>query len=114
MSDTKILCPAYFQIARYDGLSWYFKNSKKFFNPLRILIPKSVDLTVDTKLVAFDTSFAKLTMEFRLINGGKIGYYLADLKNSNYYYCGLDWQDIKTTLRSLGIGVQEPRRCGDG
>lgn len=108
MSDTTILCPGYFQIARYDGQSWYFKRTEQFFNPLRIFIPKSIDLTAVDKLAAFGTNMSKLIMEFRLINGGQVGYYLADLNDQKYYYCGLNWEDIKHTLRSLGIGRADP------
>lgn len=110
MSDTTILCPFHFQIARYDGRDWYFKRTVKVFNPSRLFIPKSIDLTGNNKLDIFSTSTTKLIMEFQLINGGKIGYYLADLVKKRYYYCGLDWQDIKPTLQSLGITVPEPRK----
>lgn len=88
MLENKILCPAYFQIVKYDGKIWYFKHGQKFFNPLRISIPSFIDSSKTDKLAAFGTTKAKLAMEFRLINGGKIGYYLADLKDNNYHYCG--------------------------
>lgn len=102
MSKTKIICPAYYQIVRYDGRDWYFKQSKKFYNPARVIVPSPLQ-DID-KLATFGTERAKLVMEFRLMNGGKIGYYLADLKDSKYYYCGLTLEDVKVTLQSLGIG----------
>jgi len=38
----------------------------------------------------------------------KSGYYLANLRERKYYYCGLNWEDIRTTLQSLGIGRADP------
>lgn len=107
-ADTTILCPSYFQIVRYDGEAWYFKRSQKFYNLLQIKIPSFINLSQIDKLAAFGTTTSKLIMEFRLINGGHIGYYLADLNDKKYYYCGLNWEDIKHTLRSLGIGRADP------
>lgn len=103
MSDTTIFCPDYFQIVRYDGEAWYFKHSQRFYNPQRIKIPSFINLSQIDKLAAFGTTTSKLIKEFCLINGGQIGYYLADLNDQKYYYCGLNWKDIKHTLRSLRL-----------
>nr|WP_306296913.1 hypothetical protein [Nostoc sp. TCL26-01] len=42
------------------------------------------------------------------INGGNAGYYLANLRDKKYYYCGDNWEDVKTKLEELGIGKDEP------
>lgn len=46
----------------------------------------------------------QVAVELFRINGGKSGFYLANLRERKYYYCRLQWEDIKFTLRSLGIG----------
>lgn len=106
--DTSIVCPIQFQIARYDGEAWYFKQLGTIYNPLGILLPGLKDLGKLDKIAYFGMSRSKLKLEFRLLNGGAIGYYLADLQNRNYYYCGLEWADVKTTFQKLGIGKKEP------
>lgn len=50
----------------------------------------------------------QVIIELLGINGGEPGYYLANLRNKKYYYCGLLWSDVKTTLQELGIGRADP------
>ncbi|TBR56670.1 hypothetical protein B4U84_28835 [Westiellopsis prolifica IICB1] len=42
------------------------------------------------------------------INGGKQGYYIADIQDKKYYYCGTEWEDVKLKLGELGIGRPDP------
>ena len=53
----------------------------------------------------------KILVELFRINGGKPGYYLANVRDKKYYYCGQDWAGVKTKLRELGIGTNEPDDC---
>jgi hypothetical protein len=46
----------------------------------------------------------KVAREFFKINGGKEGYYLANILDKKYYYCGQSPQDVKNRLIELGIG----------
>ena len=46
--------------------------------------------------------------ELRSINGGKQGYYIANILDKKYYYCGTEWKDVKTKFRELGIGRDNP------
>jgi len=39
------------------------------------------------------------------INGGKAGYYLANLRGKKFYYCGIEPGGVKNKLLELGIGV---------
>ena len=105
MSTTKLLYPAYFQVARCDGKDWFFTKNKQFYNPSRILLPSNFKLT--DKLSCFGTTMAKLVLEFKLIGSGQAGYYLADLQDWQYYYCGLTLEDVRLTLQNLGIGRPE-------
>jgi hypothetical protein len=46
----------------------------------------------------------------RRLHGGKSGYYLANLRDKKYHYCGSNWQDVQETLLDLGIGKREVER----
>lgn len=47
-------------------------------------------------------------IELFRINCGRDGYYLANLRDKKYYYCGLEFEDINTKLKELGIGRDDP------
>lgn len=38
------------------------------------------------------------------------GYYLANLKDKQYYYCGEKEADVRIKLQSLGISTHDPLR----
>lgn len=80
---------------------WHFIKGKSFYNPLNL--PSEGDIEF-----MFGTTKKKVVVELFRINGGKPGYYLADLRNEEYYYCGTEWNSVKTQLRSLGIGRPDP------
>lgn len=80
---------------------WHFIRSKGFYNPLNL--PNESDIEF-----MFGTTKQEVALELFRINGGKPGYYLADLRSKEYYYCGTDPEDIKAQLRSLGIGREDP------
>lgn len=50
----------------------------------------------------------EVAIELFRLNGGKAGYYIADIFEKKYYYCGTQWEDVKIKLRELGIGKQDP------
>ncbi|BDA71394.1 hypothetical protein RIVM261_002900 [Rivularia sp. IAM M-261] len=51
--------------------------------------------------------------ELRKINNAAPGYYLADIVERKYYYCGTEWEDVKRTLREeLDIGRLDPSSVG--
>lgn len=80
---------------------WCFIKGKSFYNPLNL--PSEGDIEF-----MFGTTKTHVVLELFRINGGKPGYYLADLGNKEYYYCGTDPGDITMQLRSLGIGRSDP------
>ncbi|MDB9442061.1 hypothetical protein PN497_11915 [Sphaerospermopsis kisseleviana CS-549] len=47
-------------------------------------------------------------IELFRVNGGKNGYYIANIRDKQHYYCGSDWADVKVKLRQLGIGRNDP------
>jgi hypothetical protein len=80
---------------------WRFLKSKTFYNPLNL--PSEGDIEF-----MFGTTKKKVVVELFRINGGKPGYYLANVRDKKYHYCGQDWVSLKAKLRELGIGRDEP------
>lgn len=97
MTDT-IVCPDYIRIVERKPEGWGFKKVSPFYSRL----PFSVDFN-DLNLL-YGISKQEIVIELFRLNGGRVGFYLADLRNKRYYYCGAAVSDIKTILARLGIG----------
>lgn len=102
MSDSVVIHPDYIRIVERKPGGWLFKTGKMFYKRL----PIAVDFQ-DEELL-YGISKQQVVIELFRVNGGKAGYYLANLRNKKYYYCGLNWEDVRTTLQSLGIGRADP------
>ena len=102
MSATKVIYPIYYRVIRRIDNTWNFRHGKTFYNP--------DDVSVDSTNLEerYDTTKSKVIIELFRINGGKSGYYLANLKDKQYYYCGLTLEDVRGTLQRLGIGCAAP------
>ena len=100
---SKIIHPISFQIYIRRNAQWFVqKRGQVFFNP------KSTPAQLNNIAEQFGLTNQKVVIELFRINGGENGYYLADIKNQNYYYCGQNWEDISLKLRDLGIGREDP------
>ena len=99
---TSVIHPIHFQIVERKNADWYFKNGTPFYNPTSKPLP-----TADVERL-FGITKNKIVIELFRINGGKPGYYLANLKDKRYYYCGTDWSDVKKKLIDLGIDRADP------
>lgn len=100
---SSIVAPISYQIYEREGASWFaFDPSGVFYN--------ATDTPMNLKYVErqFGLTAQQVAIELFRINGGKPGYYLVNLRDKKYYYCGSNWEDIKTTLQSLGIGRFDP------
>ena len=53
---------------------------------------------VEEEFKAFGTSMKHVAVELFRINGGKPGYYIANILDKKYYYCGVEWKDVKAKL----------------
>ncbi len=49
----------------------------------------------------------KLVVELFRKFHGKLGFYLVNLKDKKYYYCGLTKKDIQNTLYAIGVGRKD-------
>lgn len=105
MSSTNIVHPSYFLIVRREGNTWFFKaGGEVFYNPLDV--PVSLDLT--NRLERYGVTAAKVAIELFRLRLGKMGYYLVNLRDQHYYFCGQEWNDVRRTLQELGIGRPDP------
>ena len=101
MSTSSIIHPLHYLIVKRESITWYFKPGNSiFYNPRNV----PVNLALEDRLHRFDLSPQIIMIELFRINGGKPGYYLVNLRDKHYYYCGTDLQDVNCRLHNLGIG----------
>jgi 2-hydroxy-3-keto-5-methylthiopentenyl-1-phosphate phosphatase len=97
-----LIHPFYYQIIRREGTTWFFKEEGEvFYNPHH----KPVDLKNPEQ--QYGLTKGKIVIELFRVNGGKPGYYLANMRDRLYYYCGDKWEDVRATLLNLDIGRRE-------
>ena len=97
---TSVAIPAYLQIVHRDWTGWHFRQPRKI-----IYAPTRHDSDFFTcRETHYGLTKARIVLEFKLLTGGKLGWYLADMKNKTYYFCGADWEDVRAQVRALGIG----------
>lgn len=100
---SKIVLPFHYLIYRREGVDWFVKdNGKVFYNPT------DTPTQLTNRAEQFGTTDQNVVIELFRLNGGKSGYYLANLREKKYYYCGADWESVRNQLRSLGIGRDDP------
>jgi hypothetical protein len=102
MSNSTLIHPDYIRIVERKPKGWLFKKGRMFYKR----IPIAIDF--DDFELLYGISDRQIAIELFRVNGGKAGYYLADLRHKKFYYCGLSHEDIKTTLFQLGIGRLDP------
>jgi len=101
---SRIIYPSGFMIIEREYRQWSFYMSKVFYNPDAIEAP----LKPDEILNKFGLDMSKVAIELFRINGRRLGYYLANLRDKKYYYCGEEENSVKTKLLELGIGRADP------
>ncbi|MGF1674925.1 MAG: hypothetical protein HC836_50745 [Richelia sp. RM2_1_2] len=102
-SSTTIFSPVYYQIIQRRGNGWAFKHGEPFIN-----LFNAPNLSPEEEFIAFGTSMKQVAIKLFRINGGKQGYYIANILDNKYYYCGTEWKDVKTKFKELGIGMKNP------
>ena len=98
----KLVYPAHFLTVEHKGKSWVFSYGSVFYRGEN----SSMELTHREQ--KYGLTKEKIAIELFRIAGGKEGYYLVNLKDKQYYYCGLTLEDVKNTLQNLGIGRADP------
>lgn len=98
-----LVYPLYYRVAYRERNNWHFKQLSVFYNPSNISIVDPNDIKA-----LYDMTWGQLAVAFFRINGGKEGWYLANLKDRQYYYCGEERESVRAKLQSLGIGQPDP------
>ncbi len=102
---SSIISPAHFGIFQREATTWNTWDASVFFNP-----GKPIDVN-DIEALFGITEEQVVTELFRHYEG-KLGFYLVNLRDREYYYCGLQWSGIKAKLLELGIGRADPMEAG--
>ena len=99
-----IIYPQYFYLVERVPEGWDFLWSSKIF-----YAPEGNRIEPKNREKLYGLNKQKITIELFRINGGRLGYYLANMRDKNYYYCGRERESVKEKLRKLGIGRRETR-----
>lgn len=100
INDTTVVLPDYIRIIERKPSGWLFKAMKPFSTYLK------VDIN-DYELL-YGINKQQILVELFRISGGKLGYYIADLRHKQYYYCGVEAEMVKQKLLEIGIGRVDP------
>lgn len=95
--QSPLIIPAHFRVV-YRDISrggWGFKATAPFYNPGNAPVDR------DRLEESYGLTKGRVAVELFKINGGKEGWYLANLRDHNYHYCGLTREDVREKLRSL-------------
>lgn len=103
MATPTIVHPVHYRIVERGDRGWSFHLSSPC-----ITLCKLPTLSLEELFATFDLTVQKVATELFRINGGKAGYYLANIKDKQYYYCGKNWEDVKAKLIEVGIGRPDP------
>jgi hypothetical protein len=97
--DITIIYPSHFRIFECRNGRWFIKNLETF-----VTITTTNHEDIDT---LYGITEGQVVIELFRINGGKAGYYLANIRDKKYYYC-VDRDGVKNKLLELGIGRVDP------
>ena len=98
-----IAIPAYIQVVCREETEWHFCLPKRI---IYAPVPHDTDFFT-CREKQYGLTKAKIVLELRLLTGGKLGWYLVDMKHKQYYYCGEDWEDVRIQLQAMEIGRSE-------
>lgn len=101
-TETEVYMPDYYRVFERVVNGWHLKPSKVFYKKL----PLKIDF--DDFELLYGISQQQVATQLFRVAGGKAGYYLANLRRKQYYYCGQNPLDVKKKLKSLGIGRDDP------
>ncbi|MDF5722166.1 MAG: hypothetical protein PUP91_17100 [Rhizonema sp. PD37] len=99
---TSVYLPDYYRLFERLAGGWLMK-------PCRFFYKHTWSADVNDLKSLYNISPQQIAIELFRINGGKTGYYLANLSHQKkYYYCGDKPEDVKLKLLKLGIGRVDP------
>ena len=94
---TNIFTPGYIQLIHRKPNGWFQSRPEQVFN----LSDRYFDSLNKEKY--YNLTKNEILAELFRKYQGKLGYYLVNLAEKEYYYCGLTVEDIQEKLREIGI-----------
>ena len=101
---TSIIYPQHYYVIKREPGSWLFRHPRIFYSNKKQL------KNVNKREEIYGLTKKKITIELFRINAGKSGYYIANMRDGKYYYCGESWQNVRTKFLELGIGREDPMK----
>jgi len=98
----KLVYPAHFLTVEHKGKSWVFSYGLVFYRG------ENSTMDLQHREQEYGLTKEKIAIELFRVGAGRQGHYLVNLRDKQYYYCGLNLEDVKTTLQDLGIGRADP------
>jgi hypothetical protein len=104
-----IFTPGYIQVIERTETGWFQSKPKSVFNfsdrETSLLGYPKGNLLFDSlnKEKYYGLTKTQILTELFKRYHGKLGYYLVDLSEREFYYCGLTVQDLQAKLFELGI-----------
>lgn len=102
MEQTPLVYPSHYRIVQREGNTWHFTIGSVFYSP------RNTPTNLRAQEERYGLTKGKVAIELFRINGGRAGWYLANLRDKKYYYCGESKEDVRTQLQALGIGRPDP------
>lgn len=101
---SEIIYPSYYRVVECRSGKWIMKIPQLFCGK-----ESKVDQDIQS---TYGLTPQQVVIHLFRINGGRSGFYLANLKRHQFYYCGEGWEDVRIQLLKLGIGRDEPASGG--
>ena len=97
-----VFFPSYFRIYERHCDRWYVHPGQKFFAQSNLSLKQG-------KLEArYGLTIPEIVQQFFALARGRSGFYLADLKHHQFYFCGQSPDDVQATFWQLNITRPNP------
>ena len=101
----RIIYPDYILIVENTPKDWRIKQPQKVFwrSP-----ECNVPLHRENREEDYGLTTKEIILQLFKQYLGKLGFYIVNMSDREYYYCGLTWQDVQEKLWDIGIGRRDP------
>ncbi|MEM9947880.1 MAG: hypothetical protein AAF810_17720 [Cyanobacteria bacterium P01_D01_bin.36] len=94
--------PLHYRVIGREGDTWHSKKMEILYNPRQEPVdPNNIE-------ALFGVNKTQMCIELFRINGGQPGWYVANLRDRRYYYCGKELSSVTAKFHELGIGKADP------
>jgi hypothetical protein len=103
-NELLVIMPDFYRIVECKSGKWAFSRMSRVY----AVTEKGRSADVEDYETLYGITPQLIVNQLYCEYGNRDGYYLLNLRQKQYYYCGLELSDVKMKLRSLGIGQPEP------